>query len=462
MGKWFKMMMALAIVCLWSGLAMAQNIEVKRVEVSALDYTSSKKDLKDKLGKVCPAIKVQVPGLDNLTFKEAQGEVYFNAGEYTLFVPSDTRQLTIMNGAKQLCTIDFAKWNIASLTPATTYQVIMSVNRQFNLVFQVQPASAKVTVGGHPVVLDKNGVGSFVYSLNQLYQYSVSAPGYKTVEESFMVTPEEDALEPLHIALEQKLAPMQFKGNVKEFELLIDGESWGMVKKGQTVDVPVGSWKFEAKADNYYPWSAPVTVRENSDNQLYVEMNKEKAKTGDLRNRFSIFAGGGVAFPFGDRTNMDKEHAKGFPVRLGIDWEMFVTRWFTLRPGFEYEHFAGPEMKRYPGVSQYPHALNFSVSANLNLPLGKFNRNHFSIGVGPVAGYVFYTKKEDATGTVTSESGEVLDVGEKGELMYGVRADVRFTIQHVIFGFNADYLRSKTIISKDGMITPMLYLGYKF
>lgn len=102
MGKWFKMTMALAIVCLWSGLAMAQNIEVKRVEVSALDYTSSKKDLKDKLGKVCPAIKVQVPGLDNLTFKEAQGEVYFNAGEYTLFVPSDTRQLTIMNGEKPL------------------------------------------------------------------------------------------------------------------------------------------------------------------------------------------------------------------------------------------------------------------------------------------------------------------------------------------------------------------------
>lgn len=455
-------MIVLTIVCLWSSLAMAQDIEIKRVETSALDYTSSKKDLKDKLGKVCPAIKVQVPGLNNLTFKEAQGEVYFNAGEYTLFVPSDTRQLTVMNDSKLLCTIDFAEWNIASLTPATTYRVIMSVNRQLNLVFQVQPVTAKVTVSGQTVQLDKNGVGSFVYNLNQLYRYSVSAPGYSTVEESFMVTPEDDSLEPLHIALEQKLVPMEFKTNVKEFELIINGESWGMVKKGQIVDVPVGSWKFEAKADNHQPWSTSVTVKEDSKNQLYVEMDKAKAETGNLRNRFSIFAGGGVAFPFGDRTNMDKEHAKGFPIRLGVDWEMFVTRWFTLRPGIEYEHFAGREMRRYPEVSQYPYAINFSVSANFNLPLGKFNRNHFSMGIGPLVGYVSYTKMDDTTNTVTSESGEVLDVSKKEELMYGVRADVRFTIRHLIFGFNADYLRSNKIISEDGLITPMLYLGYKF
>jgi len=44
----------------------------------------------------------------------------------------------------------------------------------------------------------------------------------------------------------------------------------------------------------------------------------------------------------------------------------------------------------------------------------------------------------------------------------GGRVEARFSLNHFILGVNVDYLNSKKVIGGDGIIAPMVSLGYKF
>ena len=148
---------------------------------------------------------------------------------------------------------------------------------------------------------------------------------------------------------------------------------------------------------------------------------------------------------------MNKDNVNAYPVRIGVDWDIFVNRFFTIRPGIECMALLGDQMKQ---DDRTPYSLNLSVLANFNAPLGKFNRHHISVGIGPLVGFAGWLKGDENASSSTDD--------ELSEVLYGGRVEARVTLNHIIFGMNIDYMRCDNTIGGKGLIAPMLHVGYKF
>lgn len=427
----------------------AQEVSIKRVQLDMNNTTSSKRDLKDAQGKVCPAVSVQLSIEEGISFRE-QVQVEPKTGGYTVFVPAYTKQLTVLRADTVLCQVHFPQWGIQQLEPNNTYSVELAVKLDLDKVFKVEPATAQVTVNGVNVPLDKEGVGAFACEMNQMYSYTISAPGYESKSGDFIIAPDADRVEPVNVSLERQTVPVRFACNAKEFEVLLDNESWGLVGNDEAIDLPVGDWELRIVADGYEAYSQSVRIADGIE-PIRVGLKSSDEVSKKLRSRGSIFVGGGVGFPIEKRTEMNKDNVTAYPVRVGLDIDVFVSRFFTIRPGLEFMALLGDKMKR---DDKTPYSVNFNLLANFNAPLGKFNRHHFSIGVGPIIGWGGLLDEEKNT-TTNSED-------EDSKLLYGGRAEARITINHFIFGMNIDYLRCDYTIGGKGMIAPMLHIGYKF
>lgn len=248
-----------------------------------------------------------------------------------------------------------------------------------------------------------------------------------------------------------------FNNNVKEFELFINNESFGQIKSGKQIEVPVGSCNVRIVAEKYEDWFKTIQITENG-SAIEVRMEKSNDVSNKLRSRASLFAGGGLAFDFNSSTEMNKDNLRGYPIRIGIDYEKFIKRWFTFRPAIEFTYFCGPNME-IDDVS--PFAIDIPLIFSFNIPLGKFNRNHFSIGAGPMFGYASFTK--DSENNDNSKSTEENDNDENNDFLAGGRIEARVTVNHFVLGFNIDYqYYIKQKIAENGLLVPMITMGYKF
>lgn len=427
----------------------AQEVSIKQVQQDMNNVTSSKRNLKDAQGKVCPAVSVQLSIDEGISFREAV-KVESKTGGYTVFVPAYTKQLTVLRADAVLCQVLFPQWGIQQLEPNNTYRVELAIKQDLDKVFKVEPATAQVTVNGVNVPLDKEGVGSFSCEVNKMYNYTISAPGYESFSDAFMIAPEDERVDPINVSLERQTVPVRFACNAKEFEVLLDNESWGLVGSDEAIELPAGDWELRIVADGYEAFAQSVHIEEGAA-PIQVALKSSNEVSKKLRSRVSFYAGGGVGFPIEKRTEMNKDNVTAYPVRIGLDMDVFVSRFFTIRPGLEFMALLGDKMKR---DDKTPYSVNVSLLANFNAPLGKFNRHHFSIGVGPIIGWAGLLDEEKNT-TTNSED-------EDSKLLYGGRAEARVTINHFIFGMNIDYLRCDYTIGGKGMIAPMLHIGYKF
>ncbi len=427
----------------------AQEVSIKQVRQETNDLTSSKRDLKDAQGKVCPAVLVQLSMDEGISFREAV-KVESRTGGYTVFVPAYTKRLTVLKAGDVLCEVQFPQWDIAQLEPNNTYSVELSVKLDLDKVFRVEPASAKVEVNEINVPLDKDGVGTFPCEINQMYNYTISAPGYESFSDAFMISSEDDRVDPINISLERQTVPVRFYCNAKEFEVLLDNESWGLIGNDEEIDLPVGNWDLRIVADGYETQSQQVSIMEEAA-PIRVALKSSNQVSNKLRPRASLFVGGGVGFPIEQRTHMNKDNVTAYPVRFGVDEDFFVNRFFTIRPGLEFMALLGGEMEQEEAT---PYSINVFVLANFNAPLGKFNRHHISVGIGPLIGYADWLHEKDKSAPSTDD--------ELSKVLYGGRVEARITLNHFIFGMNIDYMRCEHTIGGKGLIAPMLHVGYKF
>ena len=86
-------------------------------------------------------------------------------------------------------------------------------------------------------------------------------------------------------------------------------------------------------------------------------------------------------------------------------------------------------------------------------PLGKLNRNHFSVGLGPVLGYAFVGEGEEDSNEDT----------ENYDIIGGGRLEARFTINHFILTAGLEYqYHIMQQMSEKGFLVPSITVGYKF
>lgn len=444
-----KILVLLVSMMLTGTLAFGQKVTIKDVKFASSDITASKYERKDAAGNVCAVVKVQIPTVTGIQFSDKVGNVQHSSGEYIVYVSPGIKTLAISDDKATLCVVDFAKAGI-EIASKCTYQVVLTQEQSLNKLFKIEPATASLSVNGNLVSLGEDGVGSVECEVGKMYNYTIAASGYETIEDAFMISPEDETVEPINITLERKLALVRIQTNVDNVEVLLDDESWGVVDNGQKIELPVGTWNIRLVADKYEDWINTVTVAEQS-SVVNAVLNKSEDVSKKLRPRTSVYLGGGFAFPLESRTDMNKENVKGYPARLGLDIEMYMKRWLTFRFGIEAMVLCGNDIKV---DDKTPFSVNIPLIFSINAPLGKFNRNHFSVGIGPLFGYAGLFDGEENNSNTSTE--------EKEGWIFGGRAEARFSLNHFIFGVNVDYLNSKKFIGGDGIIAPMVSMGYKF
>lgn len=447
--KTIKFFILLVGMLLAQTLAFGQKVTIKEVKFVASDITASKYERKDAAGNICAAVKVQIPTVTGIQFSNKVGDVQHSSGEYIVYVSPGIKTLTIADDNASLCVVDFEKVGI-EVTSKCTYQVVLRQEQALNKVFKIEPITATLSVNGQIVALGEDGVGSVECEVGKIYNYTISASGYETIEDAFMVSPEDETVEPINVTLERKMAMVKFQANVDNVEVLLDDESWGVVDNGQQIELPVGTWNVRLVADKYDDWMSKVIVTEQS-NVINASLKKSEDVSKKLRSRTSFYVGGGFAFPLESRTEMNKENVKGYPVRLGLDFETYMKRWLTFRIGIEAMALCGNDIQI---DDKTPFSVNIPLVFSINAPLGKFNRNHFSVGLGPVIGYASLLEDEENSSNSSSEKNQ--------GLLLGGRVEARFSFNHFILGVNVDYLNSEKVIGGDGIIAPMVSLGYKF
>ncbi len=426
----------------------AQNISVKEVKEQAMDITASKYERTDQAGKSCAVIKVALPSLGNLTFAPSVGETTYKSGQYVVYVSEGTTSLTVKRDDASVCVIDFRKYGL-DITSKHTYMAVLEVEQTREVVFNVQPADAVLTVNGESVELDGNGVAKFTCEPNVMYNYTIHANNYETVEDGFMLDPDEGYLEPVNVKLEPKMSDVVFKGNVDEVEVVVNNVSYGTISNGSSINLPYGANDIRIVAEKYEDWNQIVSIdRETS--LVSFEMQKADDVSKKLRTRTSIYAGSGFIFDFNKKMDMDKEDLVGYPIKVGVDLEKFITRWFTFRYGLEAMFYIGDELKIN---DKSPISVNVPLIFSLNAPLGKLNRNHFSVGLGPVLGYAFVGEGEEDSNEDT----------ENYDIIGGGRLEARFTINHFILTAGLEYqYHIMQQMSEKGFLVPSITVGYKF
>lgn len=432
----------------------SQNITVGEVKELSTDFTASKYGRKDAQGKNCAAIRVALPSMTNIRFEGCVGDVKNSSGEYLVYVSPGTTNLILFKDDEQVCIIDFAQSGI-EIQPKHTYQVILNVEQSRDMVFHVVPNSATVTVNGENLILNNDGVGKITCKPDVMYNYVITAPNYETIEDAFMIGTDEEDIEPINISLERKMGQVIFNSNIKEFELFVNNESFGEVKSGNQIKVPVGACDIRIVAEKYEDWFETIIVSENL-STVEVRMEKSNDVSNKLRPRTSFFVGGGLAFDFNSNAEMDKDNLRGYPIRIGVDHETFIKRWFTFRFALDFNYFLGSKMKI---DDRSPYLFDIPLVFSFNIPLGKFNRNHFSIGAGPMFGYANFVKGDSESDSESSDE----ENRRYSDYMAGLRIESRLTVNHFILGFNIDYqYYLKRMVAEKGLLVPMLTMGYKF
>lgn len=467
MRTFFKISLIFLSLLISSTQTWGQNVSVKEIKELTNDFSASKHERKDANGKSCALVKIAIPSLQNVTFDCNVGDVYNNAGEYSVYVAPGTKFMTISSNGKRLCTVSFINARL-EIQSKHTYQVVLDIEQTRDMVFHVEPADASVMVGNTKVPLNAEGIGKFTCKPDQLYEYTISAPNYESYNDAFMITSEDDAEEPINISLERKMGYVTFDCNAKEFEVLVDNESQGTIKKGESLSLPVGYCELRIVSDKYEDWTDRYYVS-SVPSKLTVKMKKSNDVSNDMRTLTNIYIGGGMSFDFNPKIEMEKNNLRGYPIRAGIDFEFFTRPWFIIRPGFEITAYTGKDMKVN---DKMPFELGVPVMFCLNAPMGRFNRHHFSIGAGIVGGYTFLDlngdKKNDETESEKNpDQGEgnlIPDVGgDKSDYFAGLRVDARFSFNRIMVGLTLDYkyylLRS---FANNGLLSPTLTIGYKF
>ena len=300
--KAIRFFILLVGMLLTQALAFGQKVTIKDVKFASSDITASKYERKDASGNICAVVKVQIPTVTGIQFSNKVGNVQHSSGEYLVYVSPGIKTLTISDDKATLCVVDFEKAGI-EVTSKCTYQVVLTQEQALNKVFKIEPRIATLFVNGETVALGEDGVGSVECEVGKMYSYTISASGYETIEDAFMISPEDETVEPINVTLERKMAMVRFQFNVDNVEVLLDDDSWGVVENGQQIELPVGTWNVRLVADKYDEWMSKVIVTEQS-NVINASLKKSEDVSKKLRTRTSFYIGGCVAFALESRTDM--------------------------------------------------------------------------------------------------------------------------------------------------------------
>ena len=263
----------LATFLLSAMMAFGQEMSVKSFEYLPKDLTARTSARNDRNGIPCAVIRVGI-ALQGVVFDgNTIGAPVYNTGEYLVYMPGGSRQITIRHDSYLPLTVVFADYGIDKVESSNTYRLTVptgtmpSPQRNGNfLIMNVTPTSSQVTIDDGVSTATESD-GSFKIFLNNgTHSYSVEAGNaYSPVSGTVEMKGERITLP---ITLQSVKASLSVKATTSGSKIYVN-EDYKGIDQWQGSLSP-GTYLVEAKKDGYRPYSTTVSLAKQQSESLII------------------------------------------------------------------------------------------------------------------------------------------------------------------------------------------------
>ena len=251
----------------------AQEMSVKSFEYLPKDLTARTSPRNDRNGTPCAVIRVGI-ALQGVVFDgNTIGAPVYNTGEYLVYMPGGSRQITIRHDSYLPLTVVFADYGIDKVESSNTYRLTVptgtmpSPQRKGNfLIMNVTPTSSQVTIDDGASTATESD-GSFKIFLNNgTHSYSVEAGNaYSPVSGTVEMKGERITLP---ITLQSVKASLSVKATTSGSKIYVN-EDYKGIDQWQGSLSP-GTYLVEAKKDGYRSYSTTVSLAKQQSESLII------------------------------------------------------------------------------------------------------------------------------------------------------------------------------------------------
>lgn len=426
----------------------AQKLTPKRFELLTTDLLARKEQRTSQTnGTKCAAIRVNVVGVKDMTFKEAEGDCKYSMNEYIVYVPAGTQALTYKVGNEE-GKIEFADYGPAEVEENATYRLLIDTeNKMRSAVFYVSPSNAQLNVNGQNVQLDENGTGCIELPVGD-YSYSITADKCDTEEGTVSLT-EDEIVSVKDIVLNEKKYNLAIQCNHPEAAVFIDNVSFGTLSSIQNnVQLTEGKHEVRITLENYKDYNETVDIHSEAAS-MNVNLEELKTKTirrSELRTKSSISLRPHIDTYLSWNTKLD-DMETNFG-KLDVELHQYFG-YFAFKEGISAgavygskkfcnkidKHFSeiredAEEKNRVAFYAEIPLQIGFA------LPLSLYNTSHVVFLGGGYGSYYYIGHKHDNMTTNKTVETNTFD--------FGIRINATFYLNKFAIGFEASRSLSDT------------------
>lgn len=426
----------------------AQKLTPKRFELLTTDLLARKEQRTSQTnGTKCAAIRVNVVGVKDMTFKEAEGDCKYSMNEYIVYVPAGTQALTYKVGNEE-GKIEFADYGPAEVEENATYRLLIDTeNKMRSAVFYVSPSNAQLNVNGQNVQLDENGTGCIELPVGD-YSYSITADKCDTEEGTVSLT-EDEIVSVKDIVLNEKKYNLAIQCNHPEAAVFIDNVSFGTLSSIQNnVQLTEGKHEVRITLENYKDYNETVDIHSEaaSMNANLEELKTKTIRRSELRTKSSISLRPHIDTYLSWNTKLD-DMETNFG-KLDVELHQYFG-YFAFKEGISAgavygskkfcnkidKHFSeiredAEEKNRVAFYAEIPLQIGFA------LPLSLYNTSHVVFLGGGYGSYYYIGHKHDDMTTNKTVETNTFD--------FGIRINATFYLNKFAIGFEASRSLSDT------------------
>ena len=253
----------LAIFLLSAMMAFGQKLSVESFEYLPKDLTARTSPRNDRNGTPCAVIRVGI-ALQGVVFDgNTIGKPVFNTGEYLVYMPNGSRQITIRHNSYVPLTVVFADYGIDKVASSNTYRLTVLTGGSNNdqqtqgnfLVMKVTPPISRVIIDeGEPTAVNADGTLK-TYLKNGNHRYRVEAEGYLPQSGTLSMS---GARQQMTIALQSSKAALTVKATTTGSKIFINEDYKG--DDSWQGELTPGTYLVEARKDGFRSVSKTVTL----------------------------------------------------------------------------------------------------------------------------------------------------------------------------------------------------------
>ena len=254
-------------------MALGQKLSVESFEYLPKDLTARTSPRNDRNGTPFAVIRVGI-ALQGAVFDgNTIGEPVYNTGEYLVYMPEGSRQITIRHDSYLPLSVVFADYGIDKVESSNTYRLTVPIGatpppqKQGNfLTMNVTPTSSQVSID-NGVSTATESDGSFkVFLNNGTHSYRVEAGNaYSPVSGTVEMKGERISLP---ITLQSVKASLSIKTTTSGSKIYVN-EDYKGTDQWQGSLSP-GTYLIEAKKDGYRSYSTTVSLSKHQSESLTI------------------------------------------------------------------------------------------------------------------------------------------------------------------------------------------------